>query len=56
MKKTIDRNYLEIKSINFLNDKAVCNPMSIPSVIPLFLYILKMDHVDKYLIIHEGDT
>ena len=23
MKKTIDRNYLEIKSINFLNDKAV---------------------------------
>ena len=45
-----------ITIIKFLNDKAVCNPMSIPSIIPLFLYILRKDHVDKYLTSREEGT
>ena len=37
-----------ITIIKFLNDKAVCNPISIPSIIPLFLSILRKDRVSKY--------
>ena len=42
--------------IKFFNDKAVFNPMSIPSIIPLIQCILKKDHVDKYLVVREEDT
>ena len=45
-----------ITNIKFLIEKAVSNTMSIPSIIPLLQYIVKMDHEDKYLIIREGDT
>ena len=42
--------------IKFFNDNAVSKPISIPSIIPLFLCIAKMDHEDKYLVAHEEDT
>ena len=40
----------------FINDKALFKPINIPSIILLFLNILKMDHVNKCLINRVKET
>ena len=40
----------------FFKDRAVFKPINIPSIILLFLDILKMDHVDKCLISRVKET